>query len=148
MVAPFDHYRVGESGDSGNTLSPGVYRVVGADADGVTLLEVADASGRRVHTGRVERVSRSALDGLEAVDSPDPSGPFVAAMSRAGGLALTLRVAPRRMARRPAQTALGVVLFAADLVGPTVLPAVPESLLTVAGVCGVFLLTAAALDRP
>ena len=148
MVAPNDHYRVGEGADAESTLSPGAYRVVGTDTDRVTLLEVADASGERVHTGRVEHVPRAALDGFERVDSPDPSGAFAVARNRLGGLALTARFAPRRMARRPVQTALGLVLFAADLAGPSVVPDAPESLLTAAGVCGVLLLTAAAIDRP
>ena len=155
-VAPYDHVRVAEGDDAGagagaagaDALSSGVYRVVGADADRVALLEVADASGERVHTGRVERVPRSALDGLDRVDSPDPSGPFAAARTRLEGLALTLRFAPGRVARRPVQTALGVALLAADRFGVSLVPNAPGWLLTAAGVCGVVLLTAAALDRP
>ncbi|MFC5971802.1 hypothetical protein ACFPYI_10705 [Halomarina salina] len=150
-IALSDHFRVGASADTGHNageLSPGVYRVVGTDADRVTLLEVADGSGDRVHTGRVERVPRAALDGFERVDSPDSSGLFATARNRLRGFALTLRFAPRRLAGRPVQTLLGVALVAADSLGSSVAPGAPESLLTVAGVCGVLLLTAAAIDRP
>jgi hypothetical protein len=45
-----DHCRPA-NGDS----EPGVYRVVGVSG-GMTLLRVADAEGRRVHTGEISRV--------------------------------------------------------------------------------------------
>jgi hypothetical protein len=160
MVAPYDHVRVPADGAARSdserpageatpaALAPGVYRVVGVDESRVTLLEVADASGERVHTGRVERVPRSTLDGIERVDSPDEGGTLAAVGDGAEGLALTLRYAPRRMAGRPFQTLVGLTLVVAEALGPAVFPGLPESVLTVAGVVGVLVLVAAALDRP
>lgn len=155
MVAPYDHVRVSaDEADrsDGETppaaLAPGVYRVVGVDASRVTLLEVADASGERVHTGRVERVARSTIDGIERVNSPDEGGALAAVGDGAAGFVLTLRYAPRRMAGRPFQTLVGLTLVVAEVLGPTVFPAVPGSVLTVAGAVGVVVLVAAALDRP
>jgi hypothetical protein len=49
----------------------GIYRVVGTN-DPVALLRVADADGRRCHTGHLERVPRSDLDDyFEPADDPD-----------------------------------------------------------------------------
>jgi hypothetical protein len=59
---------------------PGVYRVVGA-TDGVTLLRVGDADGRRVHTGEVRRVTASTLR-TEFEPAADPD----AGLSPAGTL--------------------------------------------------------------
>lgn len=55
---------------SGNH-NPGVYRVVGT-TDGVTLLHVADADARRVHTGETYRVEVSTLESeFEPTQDPD-----------------------------------------------------------------------------
>lgn len=60
------HYRPTEADHD-----PGVYRVVGA-TDGVTLLRVGDADGRRIHTGELRRVDAAALEsGFEAARNPD-----------------------------------------------------------------------------
>lgn len=64
-----DHYRP-VNGDH----APGIYRVVGA-TDGVTLLRVGDADGRRIHTGERRRVDDAALEAeFEAAANPD-AGP-------------------------------------------------------------------------
>jgi hypothetical protein len=49
----------------------GVYRVVGTDDDSVTLLQVGDEDGRRVHTGDVTAVSRATFD-EEFTPAADP----------------------------------------------------------------------------
>lgn len=65
--SPYDHYR-----PTDDTTTPGVYRVVGLPGDDVTLLRVADESGRRVHTGRVERHPRTAFPAsFERASNPD-----------------------------------------------------------------------------
>lgn len=61
-----DHVR-----PTGGTHDPGVYRVVGTTGE-VALLYVADASGRRVHTGEVCHVSPETLEAeFEAATDPD-----------------------------------------------------------------------------
>lgn len=69
--SPYDHYRPVDA-----DYPEGVYRVVGTGRnDGgehtVRLLEVADAGGRRVNTGRVVAVSREDLAGFEPAENPD-----------------------------------------------------------------------------
>jgi hypothetical protein len=50
---------------------PGVYRVVGT-TDGVTLLRVGDAEGRRIHTGDVRYLDAATLESeFEAATNPD-----------------------------------------------------------------------------
>lgn len=66
MATVGDHYR-----PTADDRTPGVYRVVGA-SEKVTLLRVADADGRRRHTGEIRRVSSRALDAeFERADDPD-----------------------------------------------------------------------------
>jgi hypothetical protein len=60
-----EHYRPTNGGHK-----PGVYRVVGA-TDGVTLLRVGDANGRRIYTGEVRYVDTAAL-GSEFATATDP----------------------------------------------------------------------------
>ncbi|MCU4801834.1 hypothetical protein OB920_15755 [Halobacteria archaeon HArc-gm2] len=72
-VAVSDHVRPSGDGpvDADRSLPPGVYRVVGTPENAVTLLRVADADGRRVHTGEVHRVPRTDLDEFEVAANPD-----------------------------------------------------------------------------
>jgi hypothetical protein len=147
MVAPNEHYRVAADA-GGSSLAPGVYRVVGVDDERVTLLAVGTPDGDRVHTGRIERVDRAALAAFEPTDSPDPEGVFAALGEQFGGVALTARYAPRRMARRPLQTVVGVVLYAVDAFDLGAAANLPGTVVTLAGVAGVVLLVAAAVGRP
>jgi hypothetical protein len=68
--SPYDHYRPVDA-----DYPDGVYRVVGTGGPGedgeVRLLEVADADGRRVTTGRVLSVPREDLAGFEPAENPD-----------------------------------------------------------------------------
>lgn len=67
-VAVGDHYRAG----TGTDLAPGVYRVVGTREGEVTLLRVADADGRRVHSGTVSYVPVGVVaSALDPADDPD-----------------------------------------------------------------------------
>lgn len=67
---PYDHYSPADA-----DYHDGVYRVVGTGGDGgdgeLRLLEVADADGRRVTTGRVLTVPREDLAGFEPAENPD-----------------------------------------------------------------------------
>jgi hypothetical protein len=63
---PYEHYRPAGEAD----VDDGVYRVVGA-GDPVVLLEVADADGDRVTTGRTVAVPRADLDAFEPAENPD-----------------------------------------------------------------------------
>ncbi|WP_254536084.1 hypothetical protein [Halomarina litorea] len=143
MVAPFDHFRA----DEGAPVAPGIYRVVGADDERVTLLHVGDTAGGRVHTGRIERVPRTALDRLEAADSPDLTGPRAALAGGLEGLWLTARFAPRRAAKRPLQTVAGLVLYLGGLLGPSV-ATLPDPAFDLAQAAGVLLLAAAVAGLP
>ncbi|WP_135533612.1 hypothetical protein [Halostella pelagica] len=69
--SPYDHVRA-EDG----SLPDGIYRVVGVGADDVTLLFVADATGSRVHDGRVFTVSHEQYADLPAAPNPDDDGLF------------------------------------------------------------------------
>lgn len=68
--SPYDHYRPVDA-----DYPDAVYRVVGTGADDedgeLRLLEVADADGRRVTTGRVVSVPREDLAGFEPAENPD-----------------------------------------------------------------------------
>ena len=66
--SPYDHYRPVDA-----DYPEGVYRVVGTEAedDNLRLLEVADADGRRVTTGRVVAVPCEDLAGFEPAENPD-----------------------------------------------------------------------------
>ncbi|SFK59046.1 hypothetical protein SAMN04487950_0061 [Halogranum rubrum] len=63
---PYDHVR-----SEGTPVDAGTYRVVGVADDRVTLLRVADASGKRVHVGQVVYVSLEEYGRLEAASNPD-----------------------------------------------------------------------------
>jgi hypothetical protein len=82
-----EHYR-----PTGDGHAPGVYRVVGA-SDGVALLRVGDASGRRQVTGDVIRVDQGALDTeFEAATDPGAGfSPLAGARSAAVGLYWNVR---------------------------------------------------------
>lgn len=81
------HYRP-VSGDH----SPGVYRVVGT-TDGVTLLRVAEADARRVHTGETYHVEVSTLESeFEPTQDPDAGlSPATAVRNELQGLYWSVR---------------------------------------------------------
>jgi len=74
----YDHLRSTDPDDDGS-----VYRVVGTDADGVTLLRVSDGDGRRAHTGEVITVPRDAFDAFETAGNPDGNRSVVATLRSA-----------------------------------------------------------------
>jgi hypothetical protein len=82
-----EHYRPVD-GDH----TPGVYRVVGT-TDGVTLLRVGDADGRRVHTGAVHRLGEGVIESeFEPTTNPDAGlSPTGAVRETAQGLYWSVR---------------------------------------------------------
>ena len=78
MVSPtiYDHYSASDT-----DYPDGIYRVVGTGEESVTLLQVGDADGQRVNTGKTITVSyndlsnfESAENRMEIVQSELPSG--------------------------------------------------------------------------
>ena len=68
---PYDHYRPPDASD----LSDGVYRVVGVADGEVTLLAVADADGRRIHSGRLVSVPADRVT-ADFAPAPNPDEGF------------------------------------------------------------------------
>lgn len=64
--AIYDHVRTTDDAP----VQSGVYRVVGVGEE-VTLLRVADASGRRQNTGEVVTVAAETVAEFETADNPD-----------------------------------------------------------------------------
>ena len=117
-ISVFDHLRVIES-----ELSAGTYRVVGTADDRVTLLRVADADGRRVHTGEVHRVPRTDLDGFEPAGNPDENRSLSAGVAgQLDGLAWQGRLIGRAVVARPVPGVTALVLVAIGLFGDPYLP--------------------------
>ena len=139
---PGDHYRANGDGP----VRTGDYRVVGRDADAVTLLHVGDDEGHRRHTGRVESVDRDGLEDLETTEAPQ-SGALAGAAGVAEALWLSVRMVPGNLRKRPRQVLLGAVLLAVAVVGPAALVA-PPLVLEVASLVGALLVGAAAAGLP
>jgi hypothetical protein len=100
-----DHVRATES----DPLPAGVYRVVGVDAESVTLLALTE-DGRRAHTGRIEHLDTGTAAELAPADDPD------AGLGR-------LRQVPKAYAVRPLTSAAAALGVAAGLLaGAGVLP--------------------------
>ncbi|WP_255152917.1 hypothetical protein [Halorarius halobius] len=62
-------------------ISDGIYRVVGSDEGTVTLLRVADANERRIHTGEVVTVSLDEFTGFTPAENPDGNRPLGATLT-------------------------------------------------------------------
>lgn len=121
-------------------LPEGIYRVVGRDEETVTLLHVADATERRIHTGTVVTVSRDAFDRFPPASNPDGNRPARAGL--ASNLATSywsLRAFARELASNWLATALVVALLCAGTVGDRVV-SLPDPLFD-----GAFLLGAIGL---
>ncbi len=121
-VSVYDHVRVAGSDPDG------IYRVVGVSGERVTLLRVADADGRRVHTGETVTV-RAGGDRFEPADNPDQNRSLAAALAAAPGTAYwSVRAFVGQLLANPVQTALALALLVAGVAGGPFLP-VPDLLL-------------------
>lgn len=121
--AVYDHLQPVE--DSGAPVQPGVYRVVGT-GESVTLLQVGDADGRRVHTGHVVSVDRDDLAAFERADNPDGSRPITGMFDDLGW---QLRAFARGLRARPLVSLVAGVGFLAGTVAENRLPG-PEFVAT------------------
>lgn len=131
-LAVYDHVRPADDAP----VEAGVYRVVGTSDEGVALLRVTDADGRRRHTGEVVTVERDARAGFEAAENPDENRSLAAAVrSQVQGLWWTLRLVGGTVVERPLAggTALALVTagLAADRVHP--MPDLVEAVLILVG---------------
>ena len=101
----------------------GVYRVVGTTDETVTLLQVADADGQRVHSGYTIAVPTATYESLPAAANPDEQGLIAASLrSVPTGTYWTRRAAGRRYAEQPLLTAILVAIPVIVAVGEGVLP--------------------------
>ncbi|GGK60455.1 hypothetical protein [Haloarcula sebkhae] len=135
-VAVGDHVRPAEVGRE-SRVPDGIYRVVGADDDSVTLLLVGDAAGHRVHTGEVVTVALEALAAFESAKNPDANRSLVThAISQLDGLRWSLWLLWRSIRTRPLPGTAAITLLLVGAFGEWILP-VSETVLT-----GFFLLGA------
>ena len=117
-LAPFDHVR-----PTDDSLNSGVYRVVGTTDEHVTLLRVADADGRRRHTGDLVTVASAARSSLEPADNPDEHRPFADAVAgRLDGFWWSLRVLGRTVVERPIPGTAAAALVVVGLFGDPYVP--------------------------
>jgi len=117
----------------------GVYRVVGTEDETVTLLRVADTSGRRANSGEIVRVRADELAECPSARNPDGNRPVGETI--ASNLKMTfwsLRVFVQQFVVHPIPSALAVALVAIGVVGEEFvqLPSVAQSALILAGSLG------------
>ncbi|MFB6091426.1 MAG: hypothetical protein ABEK02_00270 [Haloquadratum sp.] len=100
----------------------GIYRVVGT-GDEVTLLRVADATGRRTHTGEVIAVAVAELDGFDRAPNPDGDRPPLATLASTLRMGYwSARAFVGELAANPLAATLAGALLGAGLFGEGVLP--------------------------
>jgi len=137
-VAVYDHLRPRDGGNTESPVEPGVYRVVGVDAETVALLRVGDADGYRVNTGTVTTVDRDALAAFTPVDNPDGNRPVGEKLRRAAEtLVWNLRAFVAGLLAHPVLAVAALALVVVGHQGHRVL-SVPESWLTAVYFLGVF----------
>ena len=140
---PGDHYRANGDGP----VPTGTYRVVGRDAEGVTLLHVGDGEGERRHSGRIESVERASLDHLETAEEPK-SSPLDGLTDILEAFWFAARAVPGNLRDRPGQSLLGVALLVAAALGPAFATGIPGGVFPVANLLGAVLVGAAAAGLP
>lgn len=118
-IAVYDHLR---STDPDNDT---IYRVVGTDAESVTLLCVSDRSGRRANTGEVRTVAREELASFAPAENPDGNRGLVGTVRSAlSGGYWSLRSTVRELVTNPIPSAVAV---AAVIVGSVAGGPLPEA---------------------
>jgi hypothetical protein len=109
----FDHVSPGEADHP-----DGIYRVVGTDGDGVTLLRVADAEGRRCNTGVLLTVDDDEFERFVPAENPDGNRPVGGAVASAATATYwSGRAFVGRLADRPRPTAVAVALVSLGVAG-------------------------------
>lgn len=115
--AVFDHLRPTDT----EHYPPGIYRVVGTSEDGITLLRVANADGRRAHTGEVVTVSKHTLK-FEAAENPDGNRSVGAIFSSIGTAYWSLRTFVGSLAAHPLASVVALAFLLTGQFGEGVLP--------------------------
>ncbi|MFB6123449.1 MAG: hypothetical protein ABEJ78_08325 [Haloferacaceae archaeon] len=116
--AVYDHVRATDA-----DVPDGTYRVVGRSERRVTLLRVADADGRRVHTGDVVRVDAEEIGRFDSVGNPDGNRPLRPAVtSKLAATYWSLRAFGHELRHRPVPAAAAGGLVAVGLLGRSRLP--------------------------
>jgi len=113
LPAVYDHFRLTDLDHP-----DGVYRVVGADDETVTLLRVADADGRRVNSGEIVTIRTSELAECPNAENPDGNRPLGETI--ASNLKMTvwsLRAFVRQLAVHPIPAGIAIALVAIGVVG-------------------------------
>ncbi|RNJ26602.1 hypothetical protein [Halosegnis longus] len=125
----------------------GVYRVVGVGDRQVTLLVVGDEEGKRLHTGEVVSVPRSALDDFAAVEPPTRRQSLRESIQAGRSIGYwSLRSNARQLRARPTQTAVVALLLGGGLL-LDVLNLAPETVTAALVVAGSLLFVFVATGR-
>jgi len=130
-VSVYDHYRASESAHT-----DGVYRVVGADDEGVTLLRVGDARGRRVNTGETVRVTHDELGGFEEAENPGGFSLAGALVSAPGTAYWSVLSFAGEVRAHPLPSTVALALVLTGYLGDGAVP-LPDAVLGVFAVAGV-----------
>ena len=121
MVPIYDHVEFRNS-----DYPDGVYRVVGTTDDTVTLLHVAAADGRRIHTGRTVSVSHDTYAALPSASNPDESGSPLAVVRSLPTVAYWgIRAYGQQWASRPVPAAVAGSVAVVGVISPPGLPVSP-----------------------
>lgn len=103
---PYEHFKPANS-----AVPNGIYRVVGSDEQTVTLLRVADANERRIHTGDVVTVSVDEFAGFTPTENPDETRPLGATLtSHVETGYWSIRVFLQQLASRPIPATVAIIL--------------------------------------
>ena len=116
-VSPYDHLVTADTGHP-----DGIYRVVGRAEDGVVVLRVADAEGRRVHEGEVRRLDADELDGFEPAANPDGDRSALAAFSSPATLYWSVRAFVDQLRAHPVASLLSLAVLSVGTLGGAALP--------------------------
>mgnify|MGYP000241766883 CR=1 FL=1 len=115
---PYEHFK-----PANVDVSDGIYRVVGSDEETVTLLRVADANERRIHTGEVVTVSFDEFTGFIPAENPDGNRPLGATLTSHLEMGYwSIRVFLQQLASKPILATVAVTLVIVGVFGDQILP--------------------------
>ena len=120
MVSPtiYDHYSASDT-----DYPEGIYRVVGTGEESVTLLQVGDADGQRVNTGKTITVSYGDLSNFESAENPDGNRSVGAAVrSQLEMIYWSLRVFVQQLATNPLLSLLAILVILIGNFGERIVP--------------------------
>jgi hypothetical protein len=104
-------------------VSNGIYRVVGSDEETVTLLPVADANERRIHTGEVVTVSLGEFAGFTPIENPDGNRSLGATLRSHLEMGYwSFRVFLQQLASKPMSATVAILLVIVGTFGNQILP--------------------------